>query len=252
MRRLDEREVPAISSSTTMDIERERGITIKAHTVTLPSTGPRMERTVPPQPDRHPRPRGLLARGLALPERRARARCSVVDAARGSRPRPSPTPISPSMYDLEIIPVRQQDRPAGCGPRSRAPQEIEDVVGLDADRRPARLGQDRVRASTRCSRRSSTACRRRPGEADAPTRALVFDAWFDPYVGAVMLRAASWRGELRPREKHPLHDQVGSEREISQPGRSAHACRSSRCQGAGAPARWAYVIAGHQDPLRRR
>ena len=73
-----------------MDIEHERGITIKAQTVRLELQG-RGRRGLRPQPDGHARPRRLRLRGLALASPPARARCWSSTPARASRRRRWPT-----------------------------------------------------------------------------------------------------------------------------------------------------------------
>ena len=59
-----------------------------------------------------------------------------------------------------------------------------------------------ARASTTSSRRSSRASRRRKGDPDAPLQALIFDSWFDNYVGVVML-VRVMEGTLKPQRQDP-------------------------------------------------
>ena len=82
----------------------------------------------------------------------------------------------------------------------RVAQEVEDIVGLDALRRACRSPPRPGRASRPCSRRSSTKMPPPEGDREAPAQALVFDAWFDPYVGAVMLVRVV-HGALHRRER---------------------------------------------------
>jgi GTP-binding protein LepA len=113
-----------------MDLERERGITIKAQPSALNYTA-RDGRDLRPQPDRHARPRRLLVRGLALA-----AACEgallVVDASQGVEAQTLANATSRIENNLEIIPVINKiDLPSAEPERAR--EQIEDVIGLDAD-----------------------------------------------------------------------------------------------------------------------
>ena len=124
-----------------MDIERERGITIKAQTAALQLHGARRP-GLQPQPDRHAGPRRLLATRSAARCRPAKARCWWSMPARASRRRrwPTATPRSTSASRWCRCSTRWIcRRPI---PTTRK-AEIEDVIGIDADRRDSVLGQDR-------------------------------------------------------------------------------------------------------------
>jgi GTP-binding protein LepA len=133
---------------------------------------------------------------------RALAACEgallVVDAAQGIEAQTLANAYLAVDADLELIPVVNKiDLPAADP--DRVAQEVEDVVGLDAaDVLPvsAKTGVgvdallqaivDRIPPPT--------------GDPDAPAQALIFDAFFDPYVGAVML-VRMMHGVLHRRER---------------------------------------------------
>ncbi len=115
-----------------MDLERERGITIKAHAVRMAYTA-QDGQTYQLQPDRHSRPRGHFS----YEESRARWRHAkrallVVDASQGVEAQTLANCLSRTInHGLEIIPVINKiDLPSADIPRTK--EMIESAVGLDA------------------------------------------------------------------------------------------------------------------------
>jgi GTP-binding protein LepA len=136
----------------------------------------------------------------------------VVDAAQGIEAQTLANAYLAIDADLEIIPVINKIDLPSADPE-RVVQEIEDVIGLD--------GSDVISVSAKQGKGIpellEAIVQRVPaptGEVDEPTRALVFDSWFDSYVGAVLLvRVMEGRLERRQRVKFMA---AGNEQEIAQ------------------------------------
>jgi GTP-binding protein LepA len=136
----------------------------------------------------------------------------VVDAAQGIEAQTLANTYLALDADLEIIPVVNKIDLPSADP-DRVAQEIEDIVGLDAaDVIPvsAKSGQGIDELLERIVERVPAPT----GDTEGPTRALVFDCWFDTYVGAVML-VRVMEGRLRKRDRIRFM-MKGSEREISE------------------------------------
>lgn len=193
-----------------MDIERERGITIKAQTVRMvyrAKDGNDYLLNLIDTPG-HVDFSYEVSRSLAACE----GAVLVVDAAQGIEAQTLANSYLAIDANLEIIPVVNKIDLPSADP-DRVAQEIEDIVGLDAaDVIPvsAKTGQGIVELLEAIVARVPPP----EGNADGPTRALVFDAWFDTYVGAVMLVRVV-EGKLKKRQRIRFMIK-GSEREANQ------------------------------------
>ncbi len=161
-----------------MDIERERGITIKAQTVRLDWKGHVLNLMDTPG---HVDFAYEVSRSLAACE----GALLVVDAAQGVEAQTLANVYQSIEHDHEIIPVINKiDLPAADPARVRA--EIEEVIGLDASdaietSAKAGLGIDEVLDAVVARIPAPT------GDPDAPLKAMLVDSWYDPYLGVVIL-----------------------------------------------------------------
>ena len=195
-----------------MDLERERGITIKAHAVRLSYTADDGRTYVLNLIDTpgHVDFSYEVARSLAACE----GALLLVDASQGVEAQTVANAYLAVDHDLEIIPVINKIDLPGAQPEETA-REVEELVGPDAA------------ASLRASAKDGTGVRevleavvaRVPpprGAPDAPLKALIFDSWYDAYRGVVVLiRVVD--GAIRPGMRVRLMAQ-GQECEIEQVG----------------------------------
>ena len=179
-----------------MDLERERGITIKAQSVSLnyrARDGRDYILNIIDTPG-HVDFSYEVSRSLAACE----GALLIVDASQGVEAQSVANCYTAIDLDLEVIPVLNKiDLPAADPERVK--QEIENVIGLDAS--------EAIEISAKTGVGIEDLLEQIVEKIPAPagsetnkTQALVIDSWFDPYVGVVIL-VRVMEGQIKPRQK---------------------------------------------------
>ncbi len=180
----------------TMALERERGITIKAQSVSLRYTardGQVYQLNMIDTPG-HVDFSYEVSRSLAACE----GALLVVDAAQGVEAQSVANCYTAIEQGLEVVPVLNKIDLPSADP-DKVIREIEEIIGIEA--------QDAVRVSAKTGENVEelleTLVARVPapgGSEDAPLQALIIDSWFDNYVGVVSL-VRVMNGSLRTGQK---------------------------------------------------
>ncbi len=182
-----------------MELERERGITIKAQTAALKYTardGEEYQLNLIDTPG-HVDFSYEVSRSLSACE----GALLVVDASQGVEAQTVANCYTATELGVEVVPVLNKIDLPSAQPE-RVIQEIEDVIGIDAT--------DAVRCSAKTGEGvddvlEAVIARIPPprGDPEAPLKALIIDSWFDNYVGVVMLvRVVD--GMLKPKDRIKL------------------------------------------------
>ena len=179
-----------------MDIERERGITIKAQSVTLiyqAKDGEKYQLNFIDTPG-HVDFTYEVSRSLAACE----GALLVVDAGQGVEAQTLANCYTAIDFDMEVVPILNKIDLPQAEP-DRVAEEIEDIVGIDAI--------DAVRCSAKTGVGITDVLevivKQIPppqGDKDAPLEALIIDSWFDNYQGVVSL-VRIVNGELHAKDK---------------------------------------------------
>ncbi|MBL3598671.1 MAG: elongation factor 4 [gamma proteobacterium endosymbiont of Lamellibrachia anaximandri] len=179
-----------------MDLERERGITIKAQSVTLDYTakdGETYQLNFIDTPG-HVDFSYEVSRSLAACE----GALLVVDAAQGVEAQSVANCYTAIEQGLEVMPVLNKIDLPSAEPE-RVINEIEEIIGIDASE------AINVSAKTGLGINDllDDLVKRIPppeGDSDAPLQALIIDSWFDPYVGVIsLIRVVN--GSIKPKDK---------------------------------------------------
>ncbi|EKO3557382.1 elongation factor 4 [Vibrio metschnikovii] len=179
-----------------MDLERERGITIKAQSVTLDylaKDGQTYQLNFIDTPG-HVDFSYEVSRSLAACE----GALLVVDAGQGVEAQTLANCYTAIEMDLEVVPILNKiDLPAA--EPERVAEEIEDIVGIDAI--------DAVRCSAKTGLGVDDVLEKivsqipsPEGDPEAPLQALIIDSWFDNYLGVVSLVRIK-NGSLKKNDK---------------------------------------------------
>ncbi len=179
-----------------MDIERERGITIKAQTVRLAyqaKSGETYQLNLMDTPG-HVDFAYEVSRCLAACE----GSLLVVDASQGVEAQTLANVYQAIDNHHEIVPILNKiDLPAAEPDRIR--QQIEDVIGIDA----SHAVEISAKTGLHIDQVLEAVVERLPapkGDRDAPLKAMLIDSWYDPYLGVVILvRVVD--GKLKPKQE---------------------------------------------------
>lgn len=179
-----------------MDLERERGITIKAQTASLKykaKDGQIYELNLIDTPG-HVDFSYEVSRSLSACE----GALLVVDATQGVEAQTVANCYTAIDLGVEVVPVLNKMDLASANPDA-AKEEIEDVIGIDAT--------DAVECSAKTGMGIDNILERivrdvppPKGDVNAPLQALIIDSWFDNYVGIVTLVRVV-NGVIRPKDK---------------------------------------------------
>jgi GTP-binding protein LepA len=179
-----------------MDLERERGITIKAQTAALTykaRDGQLYQLNLIDTPG-HVDFSYEVSRSLAACE----GALLVVDASQGVEAQSVANCYTAIEQGVEVYPVLNKIDLPSADP-DRVIEEIEEVIGIDA--------QDAVRCSAKTGEGVEdvleavvTNVPPPKGDPDAPLKALIIDSWFDNYVGVIML-VRVFDGKLKAKDK---------------------------------------------------
>jgi GTP-binding protein LepA len=221
-----------------MDLERERGITIKAQSVALDymarnGTVYRLNMIDTPG---HVDFSYEVSRSLTACE----GAVLVVDATQGVQAQTVANCYTASELNLEILPVLNKiDLPSADPERSIA--EIEEIIGINA--------KDAIRASAKTGEgvvdileAIVNGIPAPTGNAEAPLKALIIDSWFDNYLGTISLVRVI-DGRLKSKDKIRLMA-IGRDHIVEQIGIFTPKRKPVQVLG---PGEVGYVIAGIKD-----
>jgi len=221
-----------------MDLERERGITIKAQSVTLYYTakdGIRYQLNFIDTPG-HVDFSYEVSRSLAACE----GALLVVDAAQGVEAQSVANCYTALDQGLEVLPVINKIDLPSADPE-RVMKEVEEIIGIDASEAvgvSAKTGQNVDLLLEELVKRIPAP----KGDPKAPLQALIIDSWFDNYVGVVSL-VRVMNGTLKPGQKLRVWS-TGRAHECSRVGRFTPKRLDSDSLSAGEVG---FVIAGIKE-----
>jgi GTP-binding protein LepA len=192
---LSEREM-AEQVCDSMDLERERGITIKAQSVTLDylaQDGKTYQLNFIDTPG-HVDFSYEVSRSLAACE----GALLVVDAAQGVEAQSVANCYTAIEQGLEVLPVLNKIDLPSADPE-RVITEIEEIIGIDASH-ASRVSAKTGSGISELLEQLISAIPPPAGDAEAPLQALIIDSWFDPYVGVIsLIRVVN--GTIKPKDK---------------------------------------------------